>query len=1057
MLSEVIENQFTRLTILSGVHFLSMSQLIRTNGIVTGANNSVCDIETAPIIQCESIGEPIRIVSSQIVIECLNFYNCHINTVQSRNLLMRNINFYESFYESNMDINVNIDSALFYNTGVSIERSRPQNPLLITIAILGSRFLLNQPLIELPGVEPDPNSQQRFFSDGVRALHLYETAVVIVDCDFRNSQYSAINAQLSTIGFSGNSSFIDNTGYRGGAISLEASSMRLFPLANLVFENNHARDLGGAIYSTEEVISQHLINLISPIPNQDISNNCALQSFQGNLFHIRFKNNSALNGGSAIHGVTLQGRVCSSILIGVGQIEERNFFFEPDDSSTVTANPQRVCICDDDGFPDCSVYGSENDSLSPLNFEIFPGQQISVNVIAVGFTFGTVSSPVYAQLLSPGPKTQLSSSLEQSQIILHSRCSQLLFTVLSNRSNETLILSPLLEPPAMITSPDSNVPYNETNAFFRLTRTVSDGNLIVTPVNISIKYLPCPLGFELTEDRPQCECEPLLNEHGLECNIETQTVTRSGNTWINASHFTNNKSIVHNHCPFGFCNSSTIAVNLLQPDSQCSFNRSGTLCGACKPGLSIVLGTSECLECSNRYIALLIVFIVAGIVLVTFIKFLNLTVTQGTIGGLIFYANIVGSNQSIFFPQEATAFTKILNTFIAWINLDWGINTCFFDGLDAYEKTWLQFVFPLYIWSITVFMIVTAHYSTHATKLFGNNSVPVLATLLLLSYAKLLRTIIIILSFTILELPDGSEQVVWSFDGNINYFDSKHAILFIAALLMIFLLGLPYTAFLVLGHWPKRLSKHKGFTWMLNLNHFFDAYYAPFKNKHVHWVGILLLIRILLFVFFAAFFAVQNNVNLLLIAFTAAILLLYSPALGHAYREKKLTLLEGSFFLNLIILSGGTFYVRLTNGNQEVLICISTAIAFIEFAAIVVYHSYHFVALPKYERHKRIEHIKKRKSIDDLAENPNVDDPPLHQNKQVPSTTIISIDGNKLVSCTVIAKPDNDIPLTQQVHDGDIPSDQRNGKDMVSSFELSEVVETTQVQISVPGYITKSE
>ena len=30
--------------------------------------------------------------------------------------------------------------------------------------------------------------------------------------------------------------------------------------------------------------------------------------------------------------------------------------------------------------------------------------------------------------------------------------------------------------------------------------------------------------------------------------------------------------------------------------------------------------------------------------------------------------------------------------------LDLGIETCFYDGMDAYVKTWLQFVCPIYIW-----------------------------------------------------------------------------------------------------------------------------------------------------------------------------------------------------------------------------------------------------------------------------------------------------------------------------------------------------------------------
>ena len=98
-------------------------------------------------------------------------------------------------------------------------------------------------------------------------------------------------------------------------------------------------------------------------------------------------------------------------------------------------------------------------------------------------------------------------------------------------------------------------------------------------------------------------------------------------------------------------------------------------------------------------------------------------------------ANIISVNHSIFFPTNET---NILTVFISWLNLDLGIETCFFDGMDAYVKTWLQFVFLLYVWSLVCLIIIISKYSSKITRVFGSNPVAVLATLFLLSYAKLL-------------------------------------------------------------------------------------------------------------------------------------------------------------------------------------------------------------------------------------------------------------------------------------------------------------------------------
>ena len=131
-----------------------------------------------------------------------------------------------------------------------------------------------------------------------------------------------------------------------------------------------------------------------------------------------------------------------------------------------------------------------------------------------------------------------------------------------------------------------------------------------------------------------------------------------------------------------------------ETDKQCAYDRTGLLCGGCQSELSLVLGSSQCKQCSNSCLSLLIVFAVAGIALVVLLLACNLTVAMGTINGLIFYANIIAVDRSVFFPSGDT---NILTVFIAWLNLDLGIESCFYDGMEAYGRMWLQFVLIPYI------------------------------------------------------------------------------------------------------------------------------------------------------------------------------------------------------------------------------------------------------------------------------------------------------------------------------------------------------------------------
>ena len=168
--------------------------------------------------------------------------------------------------------------------------------------------------------------------------------------------------------------------------------------------------------------------------------------------------------------------------------------------------------------------------------------------------------------------------------------------------------------------------------------------------------------------------------------------------------------------------------------------------------------------------------------------------------------------------------------FIAWLNLDLGIETCSFNGLDAYAKTWLQYIFPLYILSLVGLIIVASDYSSRIARLFGSNPVAVLATLFLLSYAKLLRTIIAAMFFAFLDYPNGVQVAVWLHDGNIKYFHGKHIVLFLVALLILLILFLPYTLLLAVGQWLQAKSNWRLFHWISNprIKPFLDAYQAPY-------------------------------------------------------------------------------------------------------------------------------------------------------------------------------------------------------------------------------------
>ena len=804
------------------------------------------------------------------------------------------------------------------------------------------------------------------YSSGV--VTIANNAQVVFEYNRADNAGGAMLINSALLQLAGSVQLKNNTAVIGGAIAMFPGYMTVASNATVVFQGNHAYHVGGAIYSSTR--ASNLVPVFIVV-TQSRKNYCFI-TFGINC-KVKLLNNTAVGGGSAMYGISMikcdlldriNDAYYSSILLDIITIV-------PDSFSAVSSDPLRVCICPDQSTPDClAILPDQN--IPHLNFTVYPGQNFTIPAAIVGFNFALTSGSVYAQFLSSD--ASLGSNSQYVQGVNQTGCSPLQYSVLSNKKQETLALTADRRQVGGIDSSvkenirmqNNNIPLN-----FVLVRSITNPNryysnhsfmtnltdgvfhlagvvqvpLQTSPVYVSLQLLDCPLGFTLTGQQ-RCDCNDRILSNLLTCNINNQTVHRHGNIWINAS-FSGNSSIgviVHQNCPFGYCKQDPVDVDLTNPDTQCAYNRSGTLCGACKLNFSLALGGSQCLlNCSKQYLSLLIPFALAGFALVFFIKILNLTVSQGTINGLIFYANIFAANQSIFFPAQHNKFLSFFSAFISWLNLDLGIETCFIKGLDGYWKTWLQFVFPFYVWAIAGAIIIASDYSTRATKIFGKNSHSVLATLFLLSYAKLIRSIIAIFCFTTIVLSDDSSLAVWAFDGNIHYFSRKRIPLLLFALAIVLLLGLPYIAILLSAQWLRTQTHRKGLRW---LKPFLDAYYGPFKDKHHYWVGVLLVVRGVLFVLFASLFALESNVNLLLIIVTSTSLTAFPSLSGRLYKKIFLSVLENSFFLNLGVLAAGTLYIRLVGGSQEALVTTSVGIAFLQFVAITAFHTYHFVIVP---------------------------------------------------------------------------------------------------------------
>ena len=750
----------------------------------------------------------------------------------------------------------------------------------------------------------------------------------------------------------------------GGAISLISSIIYVNAAVN--FTKNYAQQLGGAIYISEPRISIVDYDEYESSPGFGQFVTCSIQ-FNCPFFPLTFNQNKAGKAGNAIYGGRtsactphLDDYYCGTDGVNRCDISDRSGLFQysgvndSSDLSNFTSDPTRVCFCEND-IPNCYKVLS--------NTTVYPGENFNLSLAIIGYGLGTVQGLVIANRSKSGEsiseQSVFGSESQYFQEIREAKCQNIGYSIVSERDGEQIALA--------VDSQSLLIPLEVAQSVlnFKLTCTVRDipslllgynsiyEDFFYIPVFVEVDLLACPVGFQLVRGR--CVCHQILLNNNIDtCFFSkgTALILRPVSYWIGLPNDINSSILIHPYCPFDYCQLRDINITAESANTQCQYQRSGVLCGSCREGLSMILGSSECKSCSNVYLVSITFFILCGVALVTILSLLNMTVSVGTLNGLILFANILEANHTTFLPlttSQTSATIAFLRTFIAWLNLDLGIPICFFDGLTTYVKTWLQFVFPFYVLALVGVMIIASKHSTRVTRLLGTNAVSVLATLVLLSYTKILRILITAFSFTTLTGSQHYHSVVWLADGNIKYFEPKHAILFLVAFLVLLLLGVPYTVTLIAAPWIQRSR----FRWVSSLNNrfkpLFDAYMGPYKDRHRYWIGMLLLARVVLIVLFSSISNTNTvagpQLNLLLLSLTSCGLISLTAAFK-PYKNKLLNGLEIFHLTILLILSSSNLYVSNIGtgiGLHAYIYIILVGICFLVFLGICMGHVWYRV------------------------------------------------------------------------------------------------------------------
>ena len=557
--------------------------------------------------------------------------------------------------------------------------------------------------------------------------------------------------------------------------------------------------------------------------------------------------------------------------------------------------PLSICKCENS-----SPVAKSVDCYSPYLGSIFPGETLIVQL--------SLQEQWISHINSSRTIIVKNSDQDDCSIVHTSELSQTHFNSLNNCNNYSYTLWP------------KNETIKECKLFI---------GLINMPEMFYVQVKPCPKGFTFQKQRKACYCDPLLNNKVLSnilCNLKNETILRPANSWIYAD--TDNKNIhtykVSLYCPFDHCLPKSSDLNLSNPDSQCQFNRTGVLCGECKSGLSVVLGTPQCKICSDIYLLLLIPVAIIVIAFIIVLYIFNLTVRNGTINTLIFYVNIVNINILTLFPG-CQSITCII---FSHLNFDFRTKSCFYNGMDDYAKEWLHLLHTFSLSSIAILFIVLSRYSAKIQRLTAQRALPVLATMILFTYAKSVLTVCNVLFrySTVTHLPSNKTELVWSISTTTPLFGVKFLAFFTFCVFLLLIL-LPFNVILL---FTRKLSH---ISLVMKLKPLLDAYFSAYKDNAYYWTGLLLLIRVIVYIL-SAF---GNDITFLStsVLFTG---LLCLHGVIQPFKSQFYNIQESVMIANLLAAHVAPLYKKDLVGLKVAKILL--AIGIIYFIIVIVFHCF---------------------------------------------------------------------------------------------------------------------
>ena len=704
------------------------------------------------------------------------------------------------------------------------------------------------------------------------------------------SVFSAINTKVI---LSDQPRFENNTGIMGAAFSLIGSSRFILQDGLVaVFNRNSALISGGAIYAYNNFTNECMFT-----PN-------------GSNISMLFRHNTATYSGNSIFSNNLYN-CWSTMLPNNLPVPQAAELYHNISNGTLNGGlstiVEKLCVCQPNSST-CTILDA---------VIVYPGMTLYFSIAAFDAFNQITYTEISLNLVIEGLVTNQENHLPSLNWYIDSNGKSL------SQGKCTLVNIPLFKRHDIV----------DTH-YLALIIIAS-----ITPQedrHLNVYLLPCgcPVGFEFDQTTRRCKCSHVfyklgyrpvckITSDGYNPHITIKLAVKGLSKWIGVINSTNKFIFGVSNVCYRYCNYNrhydTFMIHenmvmLTNSDDDygkkvnlCSHNREGPLCSQCAPGYSAVFGSVyHCKQCSNWWLLTLLVYGIAGPLLVLLLYTFNLTLTSGKINAIIFYAQILNTNVPVPFMLEIerltlkTIYVTVTGLlFLINLTINFNLPLCLYNGMTELWKSGIGLMFPVYLLTIVIGLIIISRYSVRLSNRIADSSVQVLVTVVHLSVATLLSSILDI--FTPAYIYTNTSDVplkVWQSDGTVEYGKGGHLILMIVTGVVVGSILITYLTVLLAGRPLMKINKVREY-----LRPIYEAIHAPYKrNKEFFFASSIIFV---VFLYLLSATLLSNNPNLgLMIGIPVTCIYITVVGYSQPFKDTRLNILNVFVFSFIIALAG---------------------------------------------------------------------------------------------------------------------------------------------------------